>query len=121
MITRLAPSRSAIAPANGSAAPQSRFCTASAMAKTSRPQPLAWDSGVRKKPSAERGPNATMETRQPQIAITAGVRQPIDGRCVAAELMDIEFLRLLQLKTEGWLNVTRAACWFKLAPNRYDL
>src|SRR5215813_1927763 len=101
MITRLAPSRSAIAPANGSAAPQSRFCTASAMAKTSRPQPFACDSGVRKKPSAERGPNAAMETRQPQIAITAGVRQPMDGCCVVTELMDIDVLRLLQLKTEG--------------------
>src|SRR5258705_13970232 len=80
MITRLAPIRSAIAPANGNAAPQSRFCTASAIAKTSRPHPFACDSGVRKKPSAERGPNATMETRQPQITITAGGRPPGDGR-----------------------------------------
>src|SRR5262249_53135867 len=101
MITRLAPSRSAIAPANGNAAPQSRFCTASAIANTSRPQPFAWDSGVRKKPSAERGPKATIETRQPQIAITAGVRQPTDGRWVTAGLVDISFLRLLQVKAEG--------------------
>src|SRR3954468_18569511 len=101
MITRLAPSLSAMAPANGSATPQSRFCTASAMAKTSRPHPLACDRGVRKKPSAERGPNAAVETRQPQIAITAGVRQPMDGRGVAAGLVDMGFLRLLQVKAEG--------------------
>src|SRR3954452_17104197 len=100
MITRLAPRRSAMAPANGNAAPQSRFCNASAMAKTSRPHPLACDSGVRKKPSAERAPNATMETTQPQIAITAGVRQPTDGCCVAG-LVDIGFLRLVQVKAEG--------------------
>src|SRR5215470_16767276 len=115
MMTRLAPSRSASAPANGNAAPQSRFCTASAMAKTSRPQPFACDSGVRKKPSAERGPNATMETRQPQIAITAGVRQPTEGRCVAAGLVD---MRILQVKAEGGVW---AACSWNLAADRYDL
>src|SRR5882672_1473192 len=114
MITRLAPMRSAIAPANGNAAPQSRFCTASAIAKTSRPHPFACDSGVRKKPSAERGPNATVETRQPQITITAGVRQPTDGRCVAAGLVD---MGLLQVKAEGGaLGATLAA----LAADRYD-
>src|SRR5262245_12527985 len=102
MITRLAPNRSAIAPANGNAAPQSRFCTASAIAKTSRPQPFACDRGVRKKPSAERGPNATIETRQPQIAITAGVRQPTDGRCVVAGLMDMGFLRLSPDQGSRW-------------------
>src|SRR5262249_56330384 len=42
-----------------------------------RPQPWACDIGVRKKPSAERGPNASAEIRQPQIAITTGVRQVI--------------------------------------------
>ena len=41
--------------ANGSAAPQTRFCTASANAKTSRPHPFACDSGVRKKPNSVSG------------------------------------------------------------------
>src|SRR5262249_37003955 len=100
MITRLAPIRSAIAPANGNAAPQSRFCTASATANTSRPQPFACDSGCRKNPSAERGPNATRETRQPQIAITAGVRQPKDGRCVVAGSVDMGLLQVKGRKVE---------------------
>src|SRR5258708_39188804 len=41
----------------------------------SRPQPLAAESGVRKKPSAERGPKASMAMRQPPSTITAGPRQ----------------------------------------------
>jgi hypothetical protein len=36
---------------------------------------LSWDIGVRKKPSAERGPNERIEIRQPHTMITPGVRQ----------------------------------------------
>src|SRR6267154_6344619 len=48
----------------------------------SRPQPLAAESGVRKKPSAERGPKASMAIRQPPSTITTGLRQSA-GRSVA--------------------------------------
>jgi hypothetical protein len=37
---------------------------------------LACDIGVRKKPSAERGPNAITEIKQPHMMMTSGVRQP---------------------------------------------
>jgi hypothetical protein len=36
---------------------------------------LALDSGVRKKPSAERGPKATAAIKHPQTITTAGVLQ----------------------------------------------
>jgi hypothetical protein len=36
---------------------------------------LSWDIGVKKKPSAERGPNERIEIRQPHTMITPGVRQ----------------------------------------------
>src|SRR6202023_1394218 len=42
---------------------------------TSRPQPFSTDIGVRKKPSAERGPNDSIAIAQPQTMMTAGVRQ----------------------------------------------
>src|ERR1700722_7223770 len=48
---------------------------ANAIENTSRPQPLANDSGVRNWPAAERGPNVSMPMRQPQRTMTAGVRQ----------------------------------------------
>src|SRR5215471_13029563 len=64
-----------MAPAKGCAAPHNRFCMASASENTSRPQPLSCDIGVRKKPSAERGPNERIAIRQPQKMITPGVRQ----------------------------------------------
>src|SRR5262249_32880941 len=73
--TRRAPYRSAIAPANGCATPHNRFCMASASENTSRPQPFSWDMGVRKNPSAERGPNESVAIRQPHTMITPGVRQ----------------------------------------------
>src|SRR5215472_11843991 len=66
-----------MAPANGWPRPQRMFWNASARPNTSRPQPLACDMGVRKKPSVARGPKLIMETRQPHTTITAGVRQPI--------------------------------------------
>src|SRR5215467_14646050 len=71
----MVPKRSASAPENGCAAPYSRVCIATDSAKTSRLQPLSLDIGVRKKPSAERGPKPMSEIRQPQTRITAGVRQ----------------------------------------------
>ena len=43
---------------------------------TSRPQWCSCDSGVRKKPSEERGPKAIIAIRQPQTTTTMGVRQP---------------------------------------------
>ena len=74
------PKRSATAPANGWPMPQSRFCSAKASAKTSRPQPFAADMGVRKKPKAERGPKPISEIRQPHTMMTAGVRQSSSAR-----------------------------------------
>jgi hypothetical protein len=85
------PNRSATAPANGWPMPQSRFCSAKASAKTSRPQPFAADMGVRKKPKEERGPKPINEIRQPQTMITAGVRQPIVR--AAAEIWVISRIR----------------------------
>ncbi len=48
---------------------------ASASANTSRPQPFACDSGARKKPIDERGPNVSTEMVQPHSISTAGIRQ----------------------------------------------
>src|SRR6266536_1899478 len=73
----MVPKRSAMAPANGWPIPQRMFCIANANPNTSRPQSLACDIGVRKKPSVARGPKLIMEMRQPHTTITAGVRQPI--------------------------------------------
>ncbi|MGH6784272.1 MAG: hypothetical protein ACREBP_06550, partial [Sphingomicrobium sp.] len=73
----MVPKRSAMAPANGWPIPQRMFCIANANPNTSRPQSLACDIGVRKKPSVARGPKLIMEMRQPHSTITAGVRQPI--------------------------------------------
>src|SRR5229473_5842120 len=86
--TRRAPKRSAIAPANGCAAPHNRFCTASASENTSRPQPLSSDIGVKKKPSAERGPNERTAIRQPHMMITPGVRQLIREVAASRVVMD---------------------------------
>src|SRR5437764_7612890 len=69
------PYRSAIAPTNGSAAPQRRFWIASASENTSRPKPSSCVIGCRKKPITERGPKVRMAIRQPHAMITAGVRQ----------------------------------------------
>src|SRR5215813_13111115 len=71
----MVPKRSASAPEKGCAAPYSRVCIATDSAKTSRLQPLSFDIGVRKKPSAERGPKPMSEIRQPQTRTTVGVRQ----------------------------------------------
>ena len=49
---------------------------ASAIENTSRPQWCSCDIGVRKKPSEDRGPNAIIAMRQPQMTTTMGVRQP---------------------------------------------
>src|SRR5215813_7144782 len=65
-----------MAPANGWPRPQRMFWIASARPNTSRPQSLACDIGVRKKPSVARGPKLIMEMRQPHSTITSGVRQP---------------------------------------------
>ena len=71
-----APKRSAIAPANGCAAPHSSIWIASASANTSRPQPLRARHRREEKcrsPSAARSRAAPI--RQPQTRMTAGVRQ----------------------------------------------
>ncbi len=57
--------------------PHSKFCNASASANTSRPQPFADESGVRKKPSEERGPKLRMAIRQPHATMTVGVRHDL--------------------------------------------
>ena len=90
------PKRSATAPANGCAMPQSRFCSAKASANTSRPQPFAADIGVRKKPKAERGPKPISEMRQPHRMMTAGVRHVRDRAVAASWLMGTSIAALPQ-------------------------
>src|SRR6478735_8417122 len=75
--TGTAPYRSAIAPANGWAAPHSTIGIASASANTSRPQPNVLDIGVRKNAKPERGPKPSTPIRQPHTRMTAGVRQDL--------------------------------------------
>src|SRR6516225_214345 len=77
-----------MAPAKGCAAPHNRFCMASASENTSRPQPFSCDIGVRKKPSAERGPNERIAIRQPQMMITPGVRQLTRDGAASRVVMD---------------------------------
>src|ERR1700731_3458162 len=93
-----------MAPANGCAAPHSRFCTASASPNTSRPQPFSTDMGVRKKPSAERGPNDRTAIRQPQMMITAGVRQLMrkDADCMSRLAMG-GGSGLLKFAIDAWI------------------
>ena len=75
--TRAVPKRSAIAPAIGWPMPQRRFWIAKASANTSRPQPFAFDIGVRKNPNDERGPKLSIAISEPQMRMMAGVRQPV--------------------------------------------
>src|SRR5271166_1213973 len=82
----MAPNRSASAPANGCAAPHSSACMASASANTSRPQPLAFDIGDRKKPKVERGPKPSRLIRQPHARMTMGVRQGARPETIMVEL-----------------------------------
>src|ERR1700752_1548090 len=75
-----------MAPAIGCPAPHSNICSASASAKTSRPQPCACVIGVRKSPSVERGPKPSADTSAPQARITTGVRQVINFEAVMADM-----------------------------------
>src|SRR6185436_15077101 len=71
-----------MAPAIGWPRPHSRFCSASARPKTSRPQVNSRLIGWTKKPRLERGPKLKSAIRHPQMMITSGVRQvprPEDG------------------------------------------
>src|SRR6266849_6055820 len=101
--TRSAPKRSAIAPAKGCATPHNRFCTASADENTSRPQPFSWDIGVRKKPSAERGPNERIAIRQPHVMITPGVRQLLRDIAASTVVMDKVPRSLKFCKRDKWI------------------
>src|SRR6185503_11658287 len=92
--TRSEPKRSAMAPAKGVAAPQIRTWMASASANTSRPQLKADDIGVRKRPSAARGPKPIAPIRQPQMIMTSGVRHALTAIVFpAVDCTDIELLR----------------------------
>ncbi len=83
------PKRSAMAPAIGWPSPHSRFCSASARPKTSRPQANSRLIGWMKKPRLERGPKPNSAIKHPQMMITSGVRQvarsggrtDVAGRC----------------------------------------
>ncbi len=55
--------------------PHIRFCTASASAKVSRPQPMSEEIGCRKSPKPWRMPNPRVRIRPPQTRTTVGVRQ----------------------------------------------
>src|SRR6478672_5081137 len=67
--TRNAPQRSAIAPANGPASPQARFCTASANAKVSRFQPRSMVTGCSHSPRPWRIPIDIVTMAAPQTRI----------------------------------------------------
>ena len=77
-ITGTVPKRSASAPENGCPRPHRMFWIAMAKANRSRPQPFNDSIGVMKKPRVERGPNAVTAARQPQMRMTAGVRQVME-------------------------------------------
>ncbi|MGA8652458.1 MAG: hypothetical protein WB677_17915 [Xanthobacteraceae bacterium] len=49
---------------------------------------MAFDNGDRKKPSAERGPNASAAIRQPHMMMTAGVRQPAVLDATACDVIE---------------------------------
>src|SRR4051812_6222003 len=87
------PKRSAMAPANGWPMPQSRFCSAKARAKTSRPQPFADVIGVRNSPKADRGPKPNSEIKQPHKIMTAGVRHVIARVIAEIWLMPVVLVR----------------------------
>ena len=92
-ITRLVPKRSAMPPAKGCPIPHSKFWMANAIENTSRPQWLVCDSGVRKKPSEERGPKLIIAIRQPQTTTTTGVRQP---NAIAETVADFACIRMIR-------------------------
>src|SRR5215469_9235272 len=94
-----------MAPANGWPRPQRMFWIASARPNTSRPQSLACDMGVRKKPSVARGPKLIMEMKHPHTTITTGVRQPI----VEALEMDGNEMAMTANPCE-WKNDRRTEC-----------
>src|SRR5579862_5663291 len=71
---------------------------ASASENTSRPQPFSCDSGVRKNPSADRGPKESMEMAQPHTMMATGVRQVRDEGVACAEDIGGNFDRKLQGK-----------------------
>jgi hypothetical protein len=50
---------------------------------------LVCDSGVRKKPSEERGPKLIIAIRQPAVTIIAGVRQATAAGLLVADGTDI--------------------------------
>src|SRR6516164_10164011 len=101
--TGTGPKRSAIAPASGCAAPHSSAWIASASANTSRPQPLAFDIGERKKPNAERGPKPSMLIAQPHARMPPGVRQEMCLAIVAAwELKAVSPYQAASRRDDAW-------------------
>ena len=122
--TRTRPKRSAIMPASGWPTPQSRFCSASAKANTSRPQWLALDMGVRKKPCVERGPYAMIAMRQPNPTITAGVRHVASSPECARAGTTLEFLGLLVIFAPATRLDSKAAQhkgWARIAQTKITL
>src|SRR6476620_2198606 len=75
-----------MAPAIGGPAPHSSICRPTPNENTSRPQSCACIIEGRKKPSVERGPKLSAETRLPQSRITSGVRQVINFEAVTADM-----------------------------------
>ena len=79
--TRPAPKRSAIAPANGTKAPHSRFCNAIAKANSSRVQPLAIVIGGSSRPIVWRTPMAS-------IRMSAAQARTVRLYLIRARLLD---------------------------------
>ena len=119
MMTRLAPKRSAMPPANGWPTPHSKFWMAKAIENTSRSQWLACDSGARKKPSEERGPKLIKEIRQPHTTTTSGVRQPTALIALAvAPCTDIDVISGLRSRPARASRATYRAAGHQ--PNEYS-
>ena len=85
--------------------PHNKFWIASAIENTSRPQWLACDIGVRKKPSEERGPKLIIAIRQPQITITKGVRQPTGSSAVAARRLHRHVTNRVRRQVRRWRDI----------------
>src|SRR5262245_11198154 len=113
----MVPKRSAIAPANGWPMPQRIFWIARANPNTSRPQSLACDMGLRKKPSVARGQKLIIEMKQPHTTITTGVRHPI-VKAFDPEEIEMAMTREPVRKSDNnRLGKTPGGCLYGVAPS----
>jgi len=79
---------------------------------------LALDIGVRKKPSDERGPKLTSETKQPHSTMRAGTRQVIVDVTAAADGDGTEDEDVLMTKSLPTVAPSVGAVALNLLPTR---